>query len=143
MLYEALAVRKICLINDPDQYRHCHHLPECYPVIERLTPRSVWLKGDLNIDRIMGLLTLFGDHHSVSILWRNRRDSPSDRPPNRVHSFTKATFEFIVPAAQARNQCPRREAVLIAQWTLVSCEQGHSFSSSRIGVSSKNTLIIS
>src|SRR4051812_44070161 len=46
VLYDALAVRNIRLINEPDQYRHCHHLPECYPIIERLTPRSVWLTGD-------------------------------------------------------------------------------------------------
>src|SRR5262245_51062545 len=39
VLYETLAVGNIRLINDPDQYRHCHHLPECYPIIEQLTPR--------------------------------------------------------------------------------------------------------
>ena len=31
------------LINDPASYRHCHHLPESYPVIEGHTPHSVWL----------------------------------------------------------------------------------------------------
>jgi ribosomal protein L7/L12 len=34
---------------------------ECYPVIERLTPRSVWLTGDLGIERIMDALAPFGD----------------------------------------------------------------------------------
>jgi hypothetical protein len=60
-LYEALAARKDRLIDDPDQYRHAHHLPENYPVIEGRTPRSVWLAGDLGIDRIMQALTSFGD----------------------------------------------------------------------------------
>jgi hypothetical protein len=61
VLYDALATLNIRLINDPDQYRHRHHLPECYPIIERLTPRSVWLTGDLGIDRIMEVLTPLGD----------------------------------------------------------------------------------
>ncbi|MEJ7640026.1 MAG: hypothetical protein WKF75_19170 [Singulisphaera sp.] len=33
-LFDALTTRGVVLINDPDQYRHCHHLPESYPVIE-------------------------------------------------------------------------------------------------------------
>jgi hypothetical protein len=41
VLYEALAAKSIRLINDPDQYRHAHHLPKNYPVIEGHTPRSV------------------------------------------------------------------------------------------------------
>ena len=61
VLYEALIARGIRLINDPDQYRHGHHLPENYPVIEGHTPRSLWLTGDLGIDRIMDALTRFGD----------------------------------------------------------------------------------
>jgi hypothetical protein len=61
VLYLALAARGVILINDPDQYRHCHHLPENYPVIEHHTPRSVWLSGDLGIDRILEALAPFGD----------------------------------------------------------------------------------
>jgi hypothetical protein len=61
VLYEALIARGIRLINDPDQYRHGHYLPETYPVIEGQTPRSLWLTGDLGIDRIMEALTRFGD----------------------------------------------------------------------------------
>ena len=33
-LYDAIASRNVRLISDPDQYRHCHYLPECYPIIE-------------------------------------------------------------------------------------------------------------
>jgi hypothetical protein len=60
-LYEALSARGVVLINDPDQYRHCHHLPESYPVIEGLTPRSVWLSGNMGIDRVMEALAPFGN----------------------------------------------------------------------------------
>lgn len=45
-LYEALKAKGVCLINNPDAYRHCHYLPESYAVIESFTPKSVWLKLD-------------------------------------------------------------------------------------------------
>lgn len=60
VLYQALADKGIRLVNDPDQYRHGHYLPENYPIIEGHTPRSVWLTGDLGIDRIMDALAHFG-----------------------------------------------------------------------------------
>jgi hypothetical protein len=42
-LYEALADRGVSLVNDPAAYRHCHYLPEWYPLLADLTPKSVWL----------------------------------------------------------------------------------------------------
>jgi hypothetical protein len=90
VLYEALAGRNIRLINDPDQYRHCHHLPECYPIIERLTPRSVWLTGDLSIDRIMGVLTAFGDRPVIV----------KDFVKSRKHEWNDACF---IPSAADRD----------------------------------------
>ena len=42
-LYDALAARGVLLINDPAAYRHCHYLPEWYPLFEGDTPRTVWL----------------------------------------------------------------------------------------------------
>src|SRR5206468_42784 len=59
-LYEALGTKGIRLINDPEQYLLAHHLPENYPVIRESTPRSVWLTGDLGIDRVMEVLGTFG-----------------------------------------------------------------------------------
>jgi hypothetical protein len=58
-LFEALLNRGVRLINDPQAYRQCHWLPECYPIIERHTPQSVWLGADagLDIDRVMAALT--------------------------------------------------------------------------------------
>jgi ATP-grasp domain, R2K clade family 3 len=86
ILYDALATRNIRLINDPDQYRHCHYLPESYPIIERLTPRSVWLKGDLSIKRIMEALIPFGDR-SVIV---------KDFVKSRKHEWADACF---IPSA--------------------------------------------
>ncbi|HEX6543296.1 MAG TPA: ATP-grasp domain-containing protein [Ktedonobacterales bacterium] len=61
-LYEALAARGVLLINDPSAYRHCHYLPEWYPLLEGHTPRSVWLAGgnDLPMDEIQRALQPFG-----------------------------------------------------------------------------------
>ena len=86
VLYEALAARSIRLINDPDQYRHGHYLPENYPVIEGRTPRSVWLSDDLGIDRIMGALTPFGDAPVVV----------KDFVKSRKHEWGEACF---IPSA--------------------------------------------
>ena len=89
-LYDSLSERNIHLINDPDQNRHCHHLPECYPVIERLTPRSIWLKGDLSIDRIMLTLAPFGDRPVII----------KDFVKSRKHEWREACF---IPSASDRD----------------------------------------
>jgi hypothetical protein len=61
-LYDALAARGVLLINDPASYRHCHYLPEWYPLFEVDTPRSLWLHGgkELSLDTIMQALEPFG-----------------------------------------------------------------------------------
>jgi hypothetical protein len=94
VLYEALMGRNVRLINDPDQYRHCHHLPECYPIIERLTPRSVWLTGDLGIDRMMEVLTPFGDRPVII----------KDFVKSRKHEWSEACF---IPSASDRDAVER------------------------------------
>jgi hypothetical protein len=93
-LYDALVSRKIRLINDPDQYRHCHYLPECYPIIEGLTPRSVWLTSDLSIDRIMEALTPFGDRPVII----------KDFVKSRKHEWADACF---IPSAADRDAVER------------------------------------
>jgi ATP-grasp domain, R2K clade family 3 len=93
-LYDALAKRNIRLINDPDQYRHCHYLPESYPIIERLTPRSVWITGDLGINRIMEALAPFGDR-PVMI---------KDFVKSRKHEWADACF---IPSAPDRDAVER------------------------------------
>jgi hypothetical protein len=60
-LYDALLERGLQLINTPAAYRHCHYLPESYPLLEGHTPRTVWLPiADVTMDRIMALLEPFG-----------------------------------------------------------------------------------
>ncbi|MCW3097179.1 MAG: hypothetical protein JWL77_2797 [Chthonomonadaceae bacterium] len=60
-LYEALLARGLQLINTPAAYRHCHYLPESYPLLLGHTPRTVWLPiADVTMDRIMALLEPFG-----------------------------------------------------------------------------------
>jgi hypothetical protein len=43
ILYEGLRGLNIELLNSPEEYTHCHYLPESYPIIEKMTPRSIWL----------------------------------------------------------------------------------------------------
>jgi len=94
VLYQVLADKSIRLINDPDQYRHGHYLPENYPVIEGRTPRSVWLTGDLGIDRIMDALTRFGEGAVIV----------KDFVKSRKHEWSEACF---IPSAADRQAVER------------------------------------
>ena len=94
VLHEALVAKDVRLINDPDQYRHAHYLPESYPVIEGLTPRSIWLTGDLGIDRIMEALTPFGDGPIIV----------KDFVKSRKHEWAEACF---IPSAADREAVAR------------------------------------
>lgn len=62
-LYVALETKGIRLINDPDAYRHGHHLPESFAAIADASPESVWLPvhGEVDFDQVMALLALFGE----------------------------------------------------------------------------------
>ena len=82
------------LINDPDQYRHGHYLPENYSVIGDHTPRSVWLRGDLGIDRIREALAPFGDAPVIV----------KDFVRSRKHEWSEACF---IPSAADRDAVER------------------------------------
>lgn len=45
-LYDALLSRGLRLITAPEAYRQVHHLPEFLPIIEDVTPRTVWVHSD-------------------------------------------------------------------------------------------------
>ena len=79
---------------NPDQYRRCHHLPESYPAIEGLTPRTVWLAGDLGIDRIMEALAPLGDAPVVL----------KDFVKSRKHEWAEACY---IPSASDRRAVER------------------------------------
>ena len=42
-LYSSLGQRNITLITAPEQYVHCHWLPNSYPTICDMTPHTVWV----------------------------------------------------------------------------------------------------
>ena len=95
-LYEALVAKGVCLINDPAAYIHCHYLPESYSVIERRTPRSVWLKigGELDMNRIMAVLRPFGTAPLVL----------KDFVKSRKHEWGEACY---IPSAADRSSVER------------------------------------
>jgi hypothetical protein len=61
-LHDALIAKGIRLLNSPSAYRHCHYLPDSYPIIEGCTAKSVWLphSDGFSIDAAMPLLQAFG-----------------------------------------------------------------------------------
>lgn len=96
IMYEALAAKGLRLLNDPTAYRHCHYLPESYPVIEPFTPRSVWIKttGGVSTDEIMELLRPFGSAPAVV----------KDFAKSRKHEWAEACF---IPSASDRASVER------------------------------------
>jgi hypothetical protein len=95
-LYQALEARGLRLVNTPDAYRHCHHLPESYPVLEGHTPRSVWLPvaGEIDVDEILSLLRPFGDAPLVV----------KDYVKSQKHTWEEACF---IPSASDRRAVER------------------------------------
>ncbi|MCA9040280.1 MAG: ATP-grasp domain-containing protein [Planctomycetaceae bacterium] len=60
-MYNALKVRGVVLVNQPDHYRLGHYLPEYYPLIRELTPESIWLEPDdtRELNSLMQRLEIF------------------------------------------------------------------------------------
>jgi hypothetical protein len=96
LIYEALEGKGVRLLNDPAAYRHCHYLPESYPIIEPYTPRSVWIKtmGEVSMDEIMELLRPFGSAPVVV----------KDYVKSRKHEWSEACF---IPSASERASVER------------------------------------
>lgn len=68
VLYDALGSRGIQLINNAEQYRYTHHLPQSMPLIKKHTPQTVWMETDgkqLSYDAIMQLLLPFSGQSLV------------------------------------------------------------------------------
>jgi hypothetical protein len=95
-LYDALARRRIILVNDAEQYRHAHHLPESYPVIHECTPKSVWTSSGsrFDLDEVMELLATFGDAPVVV----------KDYVKSQKHYWNEACF---IPSARDREAVQR------------------------------------
>lgn len=90
-LYEALKGRNLVLINTPEQYEHCHYLPESYALIKHATPRTVFMPCDGRPDfaAVMRLLATFGDRPVVL----------KDYVKSRKHEWDEACF---IPSASDR-----------------------------------------
>jgi hypothetical protein len=58
-LYTGLLGRGWRLINTLEQYQHAHYMPDSYPVIQHLTPLTIWVKVDDSLDTIMNHLSIF------------------------------------------------------------------------------------
>jgi hypothetical protein len=95
-LYAALAERGLLLINTPVAYTHCHYLPESYPLIEGMTPRSTWLKTgpDVSLDEVMALLRPFGEKPIIV----------KDYVKSRKHEWNEACY---IPSASDRQVVER------------------------------------
>jgi hypothetical protein len=95
-LFTALLGRNIRLINDPEAYRHCHHLPASLEVIAGRTPATVWLRTgpDVDVGRVMDLLRPFGDRPLIV----------KDFVKSRKHEWHEACF---IPSASDRGAVER------------------------------------
>lgn len=96
MLFEALRERGLNLINSPEQYQHCHYLPESYPVIKDQTPLTVSLTYDegFSFERVMEALAPFGDRPVIL----------KDYVKSRKHEWEEACF---IPSASKRSEVER------------------------------------
>jgi hypothetical protein len=95
-LYRALESRGLRLLNAPAQYRHCHYLPENYPVIRDLTPRTAWLPigKEFAVGAIHDVLRQFGDRPVIV----------KDYVKSQKHYWSEACF---IPSASDREQAER------------------------------------
>jgi hypothetical protein len=90
LLYQALEAKGIDLINSLAAYKHCHYLPEWYPLLAKYTPASTWLTGpDFSLDAIMEALRPFGEQPVIV----------KDFVKSRKHEWFEACY---IPSAADR-----------------------------------------
>lgn len=61
LVHDALVACGAQPLTDAAAYRAAHHLPAWYPALQTITPRSVWVEGDLAPARIVEAARAFGD----------------------------------------------------------------------------------
>ncbi len=95
-LYQTLAAKGLTLINTPAAYKHCHYLPEAYPVLVGHTPKTNWLKTgpDVVMDAVMEALQPFGDRAVIV----------KDFVKSRKHEWYEACY---IPSAADRSEVER------------------------------------
>ncbi|MGH1337793.1 MAG: ATP-grasp domain-containing protein [Aureispira sp.] len=62
-LYKGLQAKNIELVNRPEQYVFCHHLPASYEVIKEVTPKTTFqvLEGTFEYEDFEDVLGVFGE----------------------------------------------------------------------------------
>jgi hypothetical protein len=95
-LYKALRERNVRLINSPEEYRHCHYLPESFDLIQARSPRTIWMKlnGAPDFGAVLEQLHGFGSRPIVV----------KDYVKSRKHEWVDACF---IPSA-AESESVRR-----------------------------------
>ncbi len=85
LMYDALVLRNIRLINSPKEYSRCHWLPNSYSAIEGHTPRTVWMQTPSTLwdmGSVTELLTQFGTAPVIV----------KDYVKSRKHEWNEACF---------------------------------------------------
>jgi hypothetical protein len=95
-LYDALMWQGIALINTPEEYRHCHYLPESYSVIEGRTPATIWLANgpDIEMAAVLEAVRPFGEKPLIV----------KDFVKSRKHEWAEACY---IPSAADRDGVAR------------------------------------
>jgi hypothetical protein len=87
-LYEALTDRRVSLINTPEEYAYCHHLPLWYPALRDHTPASVWIPAGEGFSTAC-LRTALGPFGAAPVIVK-------DYVKSRKHEWHEACF---IPSA--------------------------------------------
>jgi ATP-grasp domain, R2K clade family 3 len=103
-LYDSLLEKNIKLINNPDEYRFCHYLPDNYETIKKYTPKTVFrkLNGEFFINDFEYLLNQFGDSpivikdyvKSQKHYWHEACFIPNASDYNHANTVTKRFLEL-------------------------------------------------
>lgn len=82
--YSLLRQRNLDLVTTPEQYVHCHWLPNNYPEISNVTPHTVWIPTPdcFDMDKILMALHQFGGRPLVI----------KDYVKSRKHEWFEACF---------------------------------------------------
>lgn len=95
-LYNMLLAKGWRLINTPDQYKHCHYLPESYSIIEYHTPLTTWLKTGAEIP-ILAVHEILRQFDSLPIIIK-------DFVKSQKHYWHEA---FYIPSAGDRESAEK------------------------------------
>lgn len=93
-LYDGLLMKNIALINDPEEYRSCHYLPDSYEKIKAFTPYSNWIP-------VEHLQSDFEQIHKQLSEFGNKPIIVKDYVKSRKHEWNDA---FYIPDASDHNQ---------------------------------------